>query len=151
VVVAVGAVLALLPVTLQLRTPQSRTDDVTAVAAAVRAAGRAGDGVLFMPSRRRVWSLHNPDSLRVLRDLALDRSPVGSHTLYGTEVPAAVIRSRMLATARIVAVGDPAGRPLDRTVREDVKRRVLAAHFGVCGTRHAQGARITVYARPGRC
>ncbi|MXM67970.1 hypothetical protein GR925_32180 [Streptomyces sp. HUCO-GS316] len=96
-------------------------------------------------------SLHNPDSLRGLRDLALDRSPVGSHTLYGTEVPATVIRSRMLATARIVAVRDPDGRPLDRTVREDVKRRVLAAHFVVCGTRHAQGARITMYARPGRC
>jgi mannosyltransferase len=151
-VLAAGtAVLALLPVTLQLRAPQSRTDDVAAVAEAVRAAGGDADGVVFMPSRRRVWTLPDPDSVRGLRDLALDGGPVASHTLYGTEVPAAVIRARMLATARILTVGDPAGEPLDRVPQEVVKRRVLATYFVACRTRHVQGARITVYARPGRC
>ncbi|MEU1199055.1 hypothetical protein ABZ446_22930 [Streptomyces sp. NPDC005813] len=57
----------------------------------------------------------------------------------------------MLATPRIVAVRDPAGQPLDATPGEAVKRRTLAAHFEECGTRRVRGARITVFARPGRC
>jgi len=151
-VLAAGAtVLALLPITLQLRGPQSRTDDVTAITEAVRKAGGDADGVVFMPSRRRVWTLPEPGSVGRLRDLALDRGPVASHTLYGTEVPADVIRARMLATARVLAVGDPAGQPLDRVPQEAVKRRVLATYFVVCRTRDVLGARITVYARPGHC
>lgn len=151
-VLAVGAaLLVLLPVGLSQRTPQSRPDDVTAVAEAVRAAGREGDGVLYMPSRRRVWSLVDPGSVRGLRDLALDRGPVASHTLYGTELPAAGIRARTLAAARIVVVRDPVGQPLDQNPQEEVKRRVLADHFVECGTRRVHGARISVYARPGRC
>ncbi len=151
VLAAGAAVLALLPTTLQLRAPQSRTDDVSAIAAAVRSVDEGADGVVFMPSRRRVWTLPDPGSVRGLRDLALDRGPVASHTLYGTEVPAAVIRARMLAAARILAVGDPAGQPVDHVPQEAVKRRVLATYFVACRTRHALGARITVYARPGRC
>ncbi|MFF7750834.1 hypothetical protein ACFZCP_16560 [Streptomyces sp. NPDC007971] len=54
------SVAALLPVTRDLHTPGSRPDDVTAVAAAVRAAGRDADGVLYLPGRRRVWSLADP-------------------------------------------------------------------------------------------
>ncbi|MFF3577963.1 hypothetical protein [Streptomyces mirabilis] len=146
-----AAVLALLPVTLQLRTPQSRVDDVGAIARAVAAAGAPGDGVLYLPARRRVWSLPDPGSLSGLRDLALDRAPAASHTLYGTEVAAPVVRARMLTATRIVAVSDPAGQPLDATPGEIVKRRVLATYFEKCGTRRVQGARVTVYARPGTC
>jgi mannosyltransferase len=146
-----AAVLALLPVTLHLRTPQSRVDDVGAIARAVAEAGAPGDGVLYLPARRRVWSLPDPGSVRGLRDLALDRAPAASHTLYGSEVPAPVIRARMITATRIVAVSDPAGQPLDATPGEIVKRRVLATYFEKCGTRRVQGARVTVYARPGTC
>ncbi|MFC7257932.1 hypothetical protein [Streptomyces lutosisoli] len=141
----------MLPLTLHLRTPQSRTDDVAAVARAVADARSDGDGVLYMPARRRVWSLPDPGAVRGLRDLALDGAPVASHTLYGTEVPASVIRARMLATPRIVAVRDPAGQPVDRNEREAVKRQVLATYFEECATRRVRGARITVFARAGRC
>lgn len=151
VLAAGAAVLALVPVTSQLRTPQSRTDDLPAIAATVRAMGAGADGVLYMPARRRVWSLPDPGSVRGLRDLALARDPVASHTLYGTEAPAAVIRARMLATDRILAVRDPAGEPVDQNAREAVKRQVLAAHFEECGTREVQGARVTLYARPTEC
>lgn len=151
VLTAGACTLVLLPVTLHLRTPQSRTDNVTAVAEAIRAAGRDGDSVLYLPSWRRVWSLADPTSVRGLRDLALDRGPVTSHTLYGIEAAAPVIRARMLATARIVVVTDPAGQPPDQAAPEQVKRQVLADHFEACGTRRVQGARISLYARPGRC
>jgi mannosyltransferase len=62
-----------------------------------------------------------------------------------------VIRARVLAARRIVALRDPAGQPVDRTPQEIAKRDVLARYFVSCGTRRVQGARVTVYARPGRC
>ncbi|MER5514004.1 hypothetical protein [Streptomyces sp. NPDC002763] len=80
-----AAVAALLPVTAYLRTPGSRLDDVTAIGAAVRTAGAGADGILYLPARRRVWSLADPGTVRGLRDLALDRTPAASGTLYGTE------------------------------------------------------------------
>ncbi|MDH6454075.1 MULTISPECIES: hypothetical protein [unclassified Streptomyces] len=137
--------LALLPVTLQLRTPQSRTDDATAVARALSTT--RADGVLYLPSRRRVWSLADPDSVRRLRDVALDLGPAESGTLYGREASARAIRARMLATERIVAVSDPAGQPLDETPQERTKRRVLADRFTPVRVRHVQGALITEYVR----
>ncbi|MFE7170640.1 hypothetical protein [Streptomyces sp. NPDC057616] len=151
VLAAAASLLALLPVTLTLRTPAGRTDDVTAIATAVRTAGHGADGVLYLPSRRRVWSLPDPAPFRALRDLALDRTPSASRTLYGTELAVPVIRARLLASRRVVALRDPAGRPVDRTPQEIVKRRVLARYFVECGTRQVLGARVTVYARRGRC
>ncbi|MGX1595442.1 glycosyltransferase family 39 protein, partial [Enterococcus faecalis] len=75
---------ALLPVDVHLRSPDSRVDDVTAVAQAVREVARPGDGLLFMPARRRVWAAVEPHQFRGLTDLALAKGPVASHTLYGT-------------------------------------------------------------------
>lgn len=129
----------------------SRVDDVTSIARTIQQLGESGDGVLYMPLRRRVWSLPFPDAVSGLRDLALDRSPVASRTLYGTEVPASVIRARMLDMTRIVTVRDPAGQPVDAIAQEAVKRDVLAAYFEECRTREVRGARVTVYARPGAC
>ncbi|MFI5684240.1 hypothetical protein [Streptomyces sp. NPDC051636] len=151
VLAAGAAVLALLPVTLYLRTPQSRIDDVTAVAAAVRTAGERADGILYMPSRRRVWSAVDPGAVHGLRDLALDRAPADSRTLYGTEARPDVIRARVLAARRVVVLRDPAGQPLDDTGQERMKLRVLAERFEECGTRTVRGARVSVYARPGWC
>ncbi|MDH6547622.1 hypothetical protein M2162_001719 [Streptomyces sp. SAI-041] len=148
-ILALGtAVLALLPVSLQLRTPESRTDDAVAIARAMTAAH--ADGVLYLPARRRVWSLVDPASVGRLRDLALDRGPAASATLYGTEVAAPVIRARVLATERIVAVSDPTGQPLDRTPQEEVKRRVLADCFVPGRVQNVQGALVTEYARAPR-
>lgn len=148
---AAALVLALVPSTLHLRDTTSRVDDVTSIARTIQQLGEPGDGVLYMPLRRRVWSLPFPDAVSGLRDLALDRSPVASRTLYGTEVPASVIRARMLDMTRIVAVRDPAGQPVDAIAQEAVKRDVLAAYFEECRTREVRGARVTVYARPGAC
>ncbi|MFE2940076.1 hypothetical protein ACFXKG_13600 [Streptomyces sp. NPDC059255] len=151
-VVAVAAALtALWPVGTYLRTPQSRQNDATAVARAVRESARPGDGLLFLPARRRVWTLARPGDFRGLTDLALDRSPVASDTLHGTELPAARVRERMLAVRRIVAVHDLPGQPLERAGGEAVKRAVLRAYFEECGSRTVTRARITVHARPGHC
>ncbi|MCX5612243.1 MULTISPECIES: hypothetical protein [unclassified Streptomyces] len=134
-----------------LRTPESRKDDVLAVAAAVRERARPGDAVAFLPSRRREWLLSSPDVYGGLRDVALDRSPVASHSLQGTELPAAEIREALVASPRVIALLDPAGQPLDPYPREVVKRETLAARFELCSVTGVRGARVALYARPGGC
>ncbi|MEV7682586.1 glycosyltransferase family 39 protein [Streptomyces sp. NPDC088341] len=149
---AAGAALAaLFPVGVYLRTPQSRQNDADAVARAVREAARPGDGVLFMPARRRVWTLARPEAFRGLSDLALERSPVASDTLHGTEFTPGRIRARVVAAHRIIAVHDLAGQPLEEDEREVAKRETLRTRFEECGSRTVTQARITVYARPGSC
>ncbi|MGA6173765.1 glycosyltransferase family 39 protein [Streptomyces sp. NPDC012600] len=146
----VAATVALLPFGLQLRTPESRSDDVNAVAEAVREMSAPGDGLVFTPARR-AWVLANPGAYAHLDDLALASSPAASGTLFGTEVAPAEIRARMLAAPRIVAVADAYGEPGDSTGRAATKSAVLRAHFEVCDTRRVTRAQITVYARPGYC
>ncbi|MFD9905485.1 hypothetical protein [Streptomyces sp. NPDC059063] len=146
--VALGAHL---PAMTELRTPPSRVDDATAAARALHEAGRTGDAVVYMPLRRRVWTLPYPWAADGLRDVALARGPAASHTLYGTEVRPDVLRARMRARTRIVAVADPAGAPVDASPQEAVKRDVLARYFVPCRTAYAKGARITLHARPGHC
>lgn len=150
--VTVGLVLVvLLPVNVHLRSPDSRVDDVTAVAHAVREVAEPGDGLLFMPSRRRIWVATRPHDFRGLHDLALARSPLASHTLYGTERSGDAIRERMLAARRIVVAGDPDGQPADDTDQEIAKRSTLRTAFEVCSSREVRGARVTVYGRAGMC
>ncbi|WP_369777851.1 hypothetical protein [Streptomyces sp. R33] len=134
-----------------LRTPESRKDDVLAVAAAVRERARPGDPVLFMPSRRREWLLSSPELYGTLRDLALARTPAASHSLQGTELPTEEIWTRLVDAPRVVALLDPAGQPLDPYPREAVKRQTLASHFDLCSVDEVRGARIALYAQPGRC
>lgn len=134
-----------------LRTPESRKDDVLAVAAAVRERARPGDAVVFMPSRRREWLLSSPRTYGELRDVALARTPAASRSLQGTELPPDRIRSALLASPRVIALLDPAGQPLDPYPREAVKRETLAARFDLCSVTEVRGARVAVYAHRGSC
>ncbi|MET9961000.1 glycosyltransferase family 39 protein [Streptomyces sp. NPDC006326] len=134
-----------------LRTPESRKDDVLAVAAAVRERAAPGDAVLFLPARRREWLLSSPDVYGGLDDLALDRTPAASHTLQGTELPPDRIWARLADAPRVVALLDPPDQPRDRTPAEAVKRQTLASRFELCSLTPARGARIAVFARPGHC
>ncbi|WP_244317488.1 glycosyltransferase family 39 protein [Streptomyces bauhiniae] len=137
----------LLPASLSVRTPESRKDDVVAVADTVRKLSRPGDGVLFLPSRRREWLLSYPTVYARLDDLALARSPAASHTLEGTELPSATIRSHLLAASRVIALTDPEGQPLDPFPQESVKRRTLREHFQECERVRVWGAQVVVYVR----
>ncbi|MFJ4682301.1 glycosyltransferase family 39 protein [Streptomyces sp. NPDC088789] len=149
--VAGAAVLALLPYSVHLRTPDSRLENVTAIGDTVRAAGRDADGVLYLPGRRRVWSLADPAAFGGLRDLARSGTPASSRTLYGTEVDPGTLRARMLATPRILLLSDPAGQPMDRVAQEEMKRRILDSEFEDCRRWRLRAVTITLYARPGEC
>jgi mannosyltransferase len=146
-----AAAAVLLPWSLSVRSPESRKDDVVAVAHAVEKSAREGDGVLFMPARRREWLLSYPSVYGRLDDLALDESPAASHTLQGTELSAEAIRRSILAADRVIALTDPPGQPLDPFAQEVVKRQTLKAYFEVCERTQVLGAQIVVYARPGHC
>ncbi|WP_307847513.1 glycosyltransferase family 39 protein [Streptomyces sp. F63] len=148
---AAGLAAVLLPWSLLVRSPESRKDDVVAVAEAVREAAAPGDAVLFMPARRREWLLSFPDVHAGVEDLALRQSPAASATLQGTELPADEIRRRVLAADRVIALTDPEGQPLDASPGEAVKREVLHAHFRRCAPVRVRGARIVVYVRTGAC
>ncbi|MFD9406683.1 hypothetical protein ACFWBN_06605 [Streptomyces sp. NPDC059989] len=134
-----------------LRTPESRKDDVLAVAAAVRERARPGDAVVFLPSRRREWLLSSPQLYGSLRDVALDRTPAASRSLQGTELPSVAIREALIASPRVIALLDPTGQPVDPYPREAVKRQTLSAWFDLCSITEVHGARVAVYARPNTC
>ncbi|MFC9846322.1 glycosyltransferase family 39 protein [Streptomyces sp. NPDC060223] len=148
---AATAVAVLLPWSLMVRSPESRKDDVVAVAHAVENSAREGDGVLFMPARRREWLLSYPSVYGRVDDLALAESPAASRTLQGTELSAEAIRQRILSEDRVIALTDPPGQPLDPFAQEVVKRQTLKAYFEVCERTQVLGAQIVVYARPGHC
>ncbi|WP_224059125.1 glycosyltransferase family 39 protein [Streptomyces kanamyceticus] len=147
----VAAVAILLPWSLLMRMPESRKDDVVAISEAVDRDAREGDGVLFMPARRREWLMSHSSVYQRLNDLALAESPAASRTLQGTELSAVGIRRQILASDRILALSDPAGQPIDLDRQEAVKRRVLTADFQVCERTRLRGAQLVVYARPGKC
>ncbi|MFD4941896.1 hypothetical protein ACFWNT_05005 [Streptomyces sp. NPDC058409] len=150
--VALASVLAaLVPVSTALRKPGSRENDAVAIARAVQDMAEPGDGLLFMPSRRRVWTLARPGSFRSLSDLALEQTPVASNTLFGRELPPDRIRAHILTSTRVIAVRDLEGQPLEANAPEAVKRSTLDAYFEECASRTVTQARITVYGRPGHC
>lgn len=132
-----------------LRTPESRKDDALAVAAAVRERARPGDGVLFLPARRREWLLSSPGTYEPLRDLALAETPEASHSLWGTESTPGEIRTRVAGATRVVALLDPPDQPLDPYPAEAAKREALADGFRLCSVTEVRGARVAVYARTG--
>ncbi|OKK17073.1 hypothetical protein AMK09_21165 [Streptomyces sp. CB02488] len=151
VVSAVIACATLVPTALDLRTPASRSDDMTALAAALRETVRPDDGVVYLSVKRRAWELAESGRPVPGVDLARARDPLTSHSLYGTEVAPGQLRARMLARHRIVVVASPSGVAVEDSALVRVKRGTLADHFEACGKRTVDGSVITVYARPGRC
>lgn len=146
-IAAVAVLAALVPTSVSLRTPQSRTNDVTAIGATVRKEGRPGDGLLYLSGRYRAWTAANPEDTRFLTDLALAQDPVSSNTLAGVELPAQGIAARMLEFDRIIAVRDPAGAHSPTNPQEETKTSTLRRHFREYGTTRVNGARVTVYVR----
>ncbi|MGP3987320.1 glycosyltransferase family 39 protein [Streptomyces sp. 3N207] len=155
VAVLVVAVLAgLLPAWLQVRRPEVHMDDTNATAAAVARMTRTGDGVLFTPWRRREGSLSHPQEYRGLRDLAQAESPRRSGTLWGVELPAERIRTRVRAVDRVLVLSDPPSGEEDgpENAQERAKRDVLKQNFRVCAREKAGRMVLTLYAaRPGLC
>ncbi|WP_247197175.1 glycosyltransferase family 39 protein [Streptomyces sp. GESEQ-35] len=145
-IAAVAVLAALVQPSMSLRTPQSRSNDVTAIGATVRKEGRPGDGLLYLAGQHRILTAANPEDTRFLTDLALAQDPVSSNTLAGVELPAQEIAARMLEFNRIVAVR-AAGAHSPTNPQEEAKTSTLRRNFREYGTTHVNGARVTVYVR----
>ncbi|SES36218.1 mannosyltransferase [Streptomyces sp. yr375] len=145
-IAAVAVLAALVPTSLSLRTPESRSNDVAAVAAAVRQEGRPGDGLLYLFGQHRILTGADPEDTRALTDLALAQDPVSSNTLAGVELPAPEIAARMLEFDRIVVVR-AADNHAPTNPQEEAKTNTLRRHFRADGTTQVNGARVTVYVR----
>ncbi|MGW7055912.1 glycosyltransferase family 39 protein [Streptomyces sp. NPDC054887] len=138
----------LAPESVRLRSSESRSDNVTALATALREHSRPGDGVLYLSVKRRAWTLAHPPGDTQLSDLAQALTPVASHSLYGTELPAGRIRERMLASPRVLVVTEPPGSRIASTGTDMMKEKTLAAHFDRCRTVQLNGAQIMIYEHP---
>lgn len=149
VVVAV-AMAALVPQSLAKRSPDSRVDDVLAVAAEVRRLKEAGGAVLFIPAARRDTELVSPDAFTGLRDIALLEGPEESGTLKGVEADPARIRAAIAAQRRILLVTDATkvAKPVSAE-RDRAKAAMLKEHFTVVSDEQVRGRRVTVYERTG--
>ncbi|MCQ6553570.1 glycosyltransferase family 39 protein [Streptomyces sp. C10-9-1] len=144
------ATVALLPESLEKRSPASRVDDVLAIASDVRRLKRPGDGVLFVPAARRDTKAVSPDAFAGLRDLALTEGPEASGTLKGVEANPARIRAAMLAQTEILLVTDaPDVATPVRSARDKAKLAVLDDHFTAVADEQVRGRRVTVYRKLG--
>ncbi|TDT95823.1 mannosyltransferase [Streptomyces sp. 846.5] len=146
------ALLLLLPVETQLRTPMSRSDDLQGTARAVAVLAEPGDGVLFLPSSRRQSELAFPQDYAGLTDLALSAPVAGSATLGGVELTPQQIGARMAGFARIITVRTQGKGPSPTAAsRDKAKQAALTAGFQKCTGLEVRGVEVSLYARPGAC
>lgn len=147
-VMVVVAVAALLPQSLAKRSPDSRVDDVLAVAAHAQQLKETGDAVLFIPAARRDAKLVSPHAFAGLRDIALAEGPEESGTLKGVEASPARVRVAMLRQRRILLVTDApkVAKPISAE-RDRVKTSVLKKYFTAVADEEVRGRRATVYER----
>ncbi|MGW0948853.1 glycosyltransferase family 39 protein [Streptomyces sp. NPDC002623] len=147
VIVVALAIALLIPESLKLRAPESRSDNVTDLAMVLAREYYPGDGILYLSVKRRAWSLAYPSVSRGMFDLAQELTPAASHDLYGTELPSPQIRARMRSSARILVVTEPEGVRAESNGTELMKERVLAEHFTKGLTIQIDGAQVIIYER----
>lgn len=145
VIVVALAIALLIPESLKVRTPESRSDNVTDLATILSREYTPGAGILYLSVKRRAWTLAYPSASREMVDLAQALTPAASHDLYGTELPSAQIRARMRSSARILVVTEPKGIHAESNGTEMMKERVLAEYFTKDVTIRIDGAQVIVY------
>ncbi|MFI9238216.1 glycosyltransferase family 39 protein [Streptomyces sp. NPDC053079] len=148
-----AAFVAQLPFHERERLPASRGDELARVAAVVGRVARPGDAVLFLPLHERRTALAYPREFGGLRDLTLRRSPAASGTLFGEEVGAGELESRLRglpARQRVWVVADATtvGTGWFRAQRgEMAKVRVLEALYREESAVYVRGGAVSSYVR----
>ncbi|WP_406486839.1 hypothetical protein [Streptomyces phaeochromogenes] len=145
VTVVALAIALLVPESLRLRAPESRSDNVTDLAITLSREYAPGDGILYLSVKRRAWSLAYPSVNRGMFDIAQELTPAASHDLYGTELPSPQIHARMRSSPRILVVTEPVGHRIESSGTEVMKERVLAEYFTKGRTIRINGARVIIY------
>lgn len=134
---------------LALRSPEGRPDDQREVARLVQRVASPGDAVLFLGGDRRMAAVAYPKAFAGLKDVALDRPPARSGTLYGTELPPDRLRAA-LGNVPKVWVLEGTGRQRAAGAApavERAKRDALTADFHRTRVERAHGARLSLFER----
>ncbi|QQM46251.1 glycosyltransferase family 39 protein [Streptomyces liliifuscus] len=145
VIVVALAIALLIPESLKVRTPESRSDNVTDLATILSREYTPGAGILYLSVKRRAWTLAYPSLSRGMFDISQELTPAASHGLYGTELPSPEIRVRMRSSPRILVVTEPKGHRVESNGTGLMKERVLAECFTKIRTVQINGARVIIY------
>ncbi|MFI1965962.1 glycosyltransferase family 39 protein [Streptomyces pathocidini] len=130
-----------------VRSGESRLDDLRPIAEMVRAEAKPGDAVVFLAGTRRKAAIAYPKDFKGLRDVALDRSPAASGTLFGTELPPDRLKEALSKAQRIWLLDreDSDQRRVFSDPRERVKQEVLSDEFHREGVERLHGGSVHLY------
>lgn len=132
-----------------MRLASSRPDNLRLAAAILAAYEQPGDAVLYLPARKRIFSMAYPAPYQRLRDIALAKSPAAVANLTGTEVAPATLAARFTTVNRVWVVS---GRSL-RLFRQpatgpDKTKLALLKSFRLIQRWYAgRGAMLSLYRR----
>ena len=94
-----------------IRLPDSRPDNLRAVAATLSRQERPGDAILYLPWDTALVGMAYPAPFDRLRDVGQGSSPIASHTLRGLAASPAVVAGRLRGVSRVWAVRWSAAQP----------------------------------------
>jgi mannosyltransferase len=132
-----------------VRTPASRSDDLTAAAEAVRRNAGPGDAVVYVPGFYRLTALRYPQAFAGLDDVALQAGPVETGSLTGQDKDVVATSDAMLAVDRLWVIGRPGLVVYPGEPKSLAKRTILATHFRRVRAIEVQGLEVALYARRG--
>ncbi len=130
-----------------VRAPWSRPDYLRRVSKIVGRYARAGDAVLYILANSRIVSQGYPGPFRKLRDVALAESPAASETLNGTEVNAAVLRSRFASVTRVWVISDNGRRLPAVQDALDIEKLALVGKMRLIGSWHTRNDLLLLFAQ----
>jgi mannosyltransferase len=130
-----------------VREPWSRPDYLRRVSKIVGRYARAGDAVLYILANSRIVSQGYPGPFRRLRDIALAESPAASDTLNGTEVDAAVLRSRFANVSRVWVISDNGRRLPAVQDALDIEKLALVGKMRMIGSWHTRNDLLLLFAQ----
>jgi mannosyltransferase len=130
-----------------VRSGQSRLDDLRPIAELVREEAKPGDGVLFLGNTRRKAAIAYPEAFKGLRDVALEKAPAESGTLFGTELPPNRLKEALSEAERVWLLDreDSDQRRVFRDAGERVKQEVLWDQFHREGVERLHGGSVHLY------
>ncbi|MHB9861326.1 glycosyltransferase family 39 protein [Streptomyces sp. YIM S03343] len=142
------------------RVPDTRPDNLAALAALATRELRPGDPVLFLPGQARSIALAYPAGFRGMDDVALARSAAESGTLYGREVGERTLRHRLAGLNRVWVVaerrvldaprypGDPTERAKLSVVEEQFTLREESVRDAVSVRLYVRRPAVSLAVRP---
>lgn len=145
--VLVLVLVAEVPGLLEVRTVESRPEDLAAAARVVGREARPGDGVLYLRPLYRAAELACPAAFADVTDLTLARSPAGSDTLVGIERDPAATRAAVLGVTRVWVLGRPGLRVSPSFADATRNRRLLATYFRVVRRYRLHGLEVALLVR----